>query len=508
MIILLLSILTATAVINSDSSNADIVHSISIDDYGYIQDDGQIFCNGTANTPFVNILVRGESFTSVIDTEEVKDGKFSSTFTIAGPKDSQNSLKDGIYELIVKYTDVSASKRFSVGSSFVIDQVDYEDGKLIIEGFSSVELLQYVFDKADNTCVLSIEIGEFSEKVQIELPEGDHTIKIYDPSKPSAVKTFDFKISKGIEPGVPSNPEHSVPSGSETNPSVPSSNVDPSSGSNGTDRPSNPSQGGNSSEPDGRQEQSNPNDIETLQIEDGKVVIIIVPTESMDDLMVKINEVTKEINEQSYNVPKIVKVELSKDEPVISLENEVLKALSNSGLGLELSSERGLLKLSEEVLDVISDKGEVRIEFRDSASDRMNSFQKNAVSGNATVIELKITSGEQSLGNSLSGTLNVTVKHHASEGCIPIAYYIDEDGNKEDMHGIYDSEKGEMSFETAHCSIYAIVDEEPIPSVPAQPQPILEPSQDGDDNVLMCVVLFAVISVFVVVICIFVNRRT
>ena len=41
-----------------------------------------------------------------------------------------------------------------------------------------------------------------------------------------------------------------------------------------------------------------------------------------------------------------------------------------------------------------------------------------------------------------------------------MAYYVDDNGVREKMQGlVYDSDAGEVSFETTHCSLYVVVDE-------------------------------------------------
>ena len=41
-----------------------------------------------------------------------------------------------------------------------------------------------------------------------------------------------------------------------------------------------------------------------------------------------------------------------------------------------------------------------------------------------------------------------------------VYYYIDDDGNKVRMGGIYDPIKGEIVFDSTHCSLYMVVDED------------------------------------------------
>ena len=54
------------------------------------------------------------------------------------------------------------------------------------------------------------------------------------------------------------------------------------------------------------------------------------------------------------------------------------------------------------------------------------------------------------------------MKHVAVDGKTPVAYYVDENGNRTKVaEQSYDAEKGEMTMILDHFSLYTIVDESP-----------------------------------------------
>ena len=136
----------------------------------------------------------------------------------------------------------------------------------------------------------------------------------------------------------------------------------------------------------------------------------------------------------------------------------------NSGSLLRLVSEGGSLLISKEVMETLSQSDDLVISISGSAGDRMNDAQKGAVNEGSTVVEVKITSGDRSLGNSLNGKITMVLKHIPAEGKVPVAYYISDDGRKERHEGVFDPDTGTMTVILTHCSIYAVIDENPVTS--------------------------------------------
>jgi len=234
--------------------------------------------------------------------------------------------------------------------------------------------------------------------------------------------------------------------------------------------------------------------------------VTIIVTGDPDEVLKRIDEA---IGEQSTDGPAVMKFSMT-DESVLNLTKAAFEAILGAGTGVEVVSGDSTMSLSEEVLGTLSGKEDVSIDFRGSAADRMNAAQRDAAGPDATVVELRICSGGESLGNSLNGTLSVTVKHEAAEGKIPVAYYIDEQGGKQDMHGTYDAAKGEMSFVTTHCSIYAVVDEAPASS-DADDAPSGEddgPAGEGGDNTLLYIGAAIAAVVLIAVAAVLISRRS
>jgi len=201
---------------------------------------------------------------------------------------------------------------------------------------------------------------------------------------------------------------------------------------------------------------------------------------------------------------KVIQVESETVDASMTVSQDAVRAVSDSGSELKMVSQEGSMQISKEILENLSDVEDVTISFsksEDAVKEKMTDAQKEAVDENATVLELKITSGDTSLGDRLGGTLTVTVKHKQAEGMVAVAYYIADDGTKEKLNGTYDPEKEEMSFETTHCSIYAIVDESSEPE--PVPEPIVDPDEpssgDKDDGMMLYIgIAIAVIAAIAV----------
>ncbi len=215
-------------------------------------------------------------------------------------------------------------------------------------------------------------------------------------------------------------------------------------------------------------------------------------------------KVSDAISEDVKEQTKVIQVESETVDASLTVSQDAVKAVSDSGSELKMVSQDGSMQISKEILENLSDVDDVTISFsksEDAVKEKMTDAQKGAVDENATVLELKITSGDTSLGDRLGGTLTVTVKHKQAEGMVAVAYYIADDGTKEKLNGTYDPEKEEMSFETTHCSIYAVVDESSEPD--PVPGPIVDPDEpssgDKDDGMMLYIgIAIAVIAAIAV----------
>ncbi|WII07980.1 Ig-like domain-containing protein [Methanomassiliicoccales archaeon LGM-RCC1] len=167
---------------------------------------------------------------------------------------------------------------------------------------------------------------------------------------------------------------------------------------------------------------------------------------------------------------KVMLAESTTDSISLTLSGEAMKGMSDSGAVLNLVSSEGSLKVSKEVLGNLSGEDEVLIQFSASEEISLSEDQKDAIGENASVLEIKVSSGGESLGNSINGVLTIVVKHVAAEGMVPAMYYVADNGDMEKLEGSYDAERQEMTGVTTHCSIYAVIDEDP---------------NAGDDNALL-----------------------
>lgn len=61
---------------------------------------------------------------------------------------------------------------------------------------------------------------------------------------------------------------------------------------------------------------------------------------------------------------------------------------------------------------------------------------------------------------SVEEEITISIRYTPADGKIGVAYHIDDDGNKVRMGGIYDPIKGEIVFDSTHCSLYMVVDED------------------------------------------------
>lgn len=183
---------------------------------------------------------------------------------------------------------------------------------------------------------------------------------------------------------------------------------------------------------------------------------------------------------------KIIQVESPSDGLSLSVPKDAMKAVSDSGSLLRLASEGGSLLISKEVVETLSESDDLVISISGSAGDRMNDAQKGSVNDGSTVVEVKITSGDRSLGNSLNGKITMVLKHAPAEGKVPVAYYISDDGRKERQEGIFDPDTGTMTVILTHCSIYAVIDEDPV-------------TGSSDDDTMMYVGAVAAVLILIVV---------
>ena len=187
----------------------------------------------------------------------------------------------------------------------------------------------------------------------------------------------------------------------------------------------------------------------------------VVSGDLIDKALALQERVVREIAGDTKNHDKTLHIEISASDADLILQQDSVGAVSGSGSALRISSGNGSVTLPKQVMSGITGKGDISISFAKAKYSDMSDAQKTAVS-DGTAVDVTIASGGVSLGNALGGTITLSVKHVPAGGKTPVAYFIAEDGSKERMDGIsYDPETGMVSFDTTHCSLYAVIDEDP-----------------------------------------------
>ncbi len=187
----------------------------------------------------------------------------------------------------------------------------------------------------------------------------------------------------------------------------------------------------------------------------------VVSGDLIDKALALQERIVREIAGDAKNHDKTLHIEVSASDADLILQQDSVGAVSGSGSALRISSGNGSVTLPKQVMSGITGKGDISISFAKAKYSDMSDAQKAAVS-DGTAVDVTIASGGVSLGNALGGTITLSVKHVPAGGKTPVAYFIAEDGSKERMDGTsYDPETAMVSFDTTHCSLYAVIDEDP-----------------------------------------------
>ena len=187
--------------------------------------------------------------------------------------------------------------------------------------------------------------------------------------------------------------------------------------------------------------------------------ISTVSKERIEQAIVIQEKVSEEIGKDVKEQTKTILVESTASDAVFTVAQDAVKVASDSGSSLKVASTKGSVAVSDQVLSNISKEGEITISITEAKDRDMSDSQKTAVAG-GVVVDVKILTDGKDLGKVLGGTITITIKHTPAVGKVAVAYYVDDNGVREKMQGlVYDSDAGEVSFETTHCSLYVVVDE-------------------------------------------------
>ncbi|AMH95247.1 adhesin-like protein [methanogenic archaeon ISO4-H5] len=158
---------------------------------------------------------------------------------------------------------------------------------------------------------------------------------------------------------------------------------------------------------------------------------------------------------------RVIEITSDTSDVSASVGKESLSDMAEENASLRMVSTQGTMTFGKDALSSLSDKDDVTLSFAIADRSSMTSAQREVIEVGSTVVNLTATSAGQSIGKDLGGKVIVTVKHAATDGKTPVAYYVDENGNRTKVaEQSYDAEKGEMTMVLDHFSLYTIVDED------------------------------------------------
>ena len=223
----------------------------------------------------------------------------------------------------------------------------------------------------------------------------------------------------------------------------------------------------------------------------GAFVLSKEQAEQAVSLQEKVSDAIADVQDQT----KVIQVESAGSAGSLTVAQDVIGTVTESGSALRMSSSAGSLTVPSDVLSNISQEDEVTISVTPVRDQDMSGAQKDAVA-DAVAVDVKIMSGDRSLGSQLDGTITISVRYTPADGKVAVAYYIADDGTRERMGGTYDPARGEVTFGTTHCSIYAIFDED------------AEPAGEGGDNTMLYIGAAIAAVVLIAVAAVLISRRS
>ncbi len=203
---------------------------------------------------------------------------------------------------------------------------------------------------------------------------------------------------------------------------------------------------------------------------------------------------SQKVAEKAGEQTKTIRIGSESGDAAVALSPGALYAASRLDSTLEIASERGSITIPRQVSLNIYGQGEVTVYVMEAKDEDMSGPQKDAVRG-GVAIDIRVMVGGVSIGDSLGGTVTVTVNSIPTDWKAPAAYYVDGSGAMEKMGGVvYDREAGRVSFETTHCSLYVIMDQGTSPS-------------DGGGGILMYACIGALVIAAIAVAALVIRRK-
>jgi len=231
--------------------------------------------------------------------------------------------------------------------------------------------------------------------------------------------------------------------------------------------------------------------VETTSV-DGSHALSKDQVEQAISLQEKVSGAISDVTEQT----KVIQVESASADASLTVAQDALDAVAESGSSLRTASSAGSLTVPSQVLSNISREEGVTISVSPADGQDMSGVQRDAVA-DAVAVDVRIMSGDRSLGDQLNGTVTISVRYTPADGKIAVAYYIADDGTRERMGGTYDPARGEVTFGTTHCSIYAIFDEDAEPA-----------GEGGSDNTMLYIGAAIAAVVLIAVAAVLISRRS
>ncbi len=219
-----------------------------------------------------------------------------------------------------------------------------------------------------------------------------------------------------------------------------------------------------------------------------------VTKEQIEQAIVIQGKVSDEIKDDVKDHSKVIQIESSAPDASLTVPKDAIKAASDANSSLRIVSEKGSIAASDTVLSNMLVEEEITTSISEAKDEHINNAQRENIPDGAVVVDVRIMAGDKDLGKSLGGLITISIRYTPADGKIGVAYHIDDDGNKVRMGGIYDPIKGEIVFDSTHCSLYMVVDE--------------DPSKSGLSNATIFVgIAVAVVAAIAVVIMLYVRKR-
>lgn len=307
------------------------------------------------------------------------------------------------------------------------------------------------------------EDGKTTTTVITTTPQNDGTVEEIKSTSNSQTNEGGIKTESSLETVTIKDPNGGVKSETHIEVSVIDTTGSSGTGTKGVTITAN-DKGGNATVKAVYQEGSQSASVVTevkISEENGQVVI---SHESLD-VALKMQEMySKKIvneNESVKDATKVIQVGSGSSDANVKLSSDIVKKIADADSAILVSGTAGSMEVSKTVMSNISEYDDIAISVAKAIEDVLTDEQRAAINNDATVVKVKVMSGDKSIGDKLNGEITISIKHVTAPGMVPVAYYVHDDGTMEKVDGKYNMKNNEMVVKTTHCSIYAVIDEAP-----------------------------------------------